>query len=182
MLKSKKYLFKILVVIAIIISTIFVFTGCGKKDKSANADKQYLQPLTDYFEGIKNKDLSRLLKAFPDFMKMSEKVTDTDIEDLYNQYESMYGANIKIEYSLGDAVALGEDEIKQIEEDLKAIYTDQENLDITAAYSVPVTVTITGDGITSNSDNNTIAGDNSNNNTEEEDMYVIQYNGSWYIM
>ena len=94
----------------------------------------------------------------------------------------MYGANIKIEYSLGDAVALGEDEIKQIEEDLKAIYTDQENLDITAAYSVPVTVTITGDGITSNSDNNTIAGDNSNNNTEEEDMYVIQYNGSWYIM
>ena len=79
MLKSKKYLFKILVVIAIIISTIFVFTGCGKKDKSANADKQYLQPLTDYFEGIKNKDLSRLLKAFPDFMKMSEKVTDTDI-------------------------------------------------------------------------------------------------------
>ena len=187
MLKGKKYLFKSLVVITIIISTIFVFTGCRKKDKSANEDKQYLQPLTDYFEGIKDKDLSKVLKAFPDFMQMSEKITDTDIEDLYKQYETIYGTNIKIDYSFGDAVTLGEDEIKQLEENLTAIYTDVENLDITAAYTIPVTVTVKGDGITSDSDNNTATENNTesesnNNNTEEEDMYVIQYNENWYIM
>lgn len=199
MLKSKNYLFKVLVVIAIIVSTIFVFSGCGKKNKnqSNTDDKAYLQPLTNYFEGIKNKELSRVLKAFPDFMQMSEKITDTEIDDLYKQYESMYGANIKIDYSLGDAVTLGEDEIKELEDNLTAIYPDQENLDITAAYSVPVTVTITGDGITSNSNEENTAAENNadnntaetntddstdNNNTEQEDMYVIQYNGNWYIM
>ena len=129
-------------------------------------------------------------------MQMSEKITDTEIDDLYKQYESMYGANIKIDYSLGDAVTLGEDEIKELEDNLTAIYPDQENLDITAAYSVPVTVTITGDGITSNSNEENTAAENNadntaetntddstdNNNTEQEDMYVIQYNGNWYIM
>ena len=59
MLKSKNYLFKVLIVIAIIVSTIFVFSGCGKKNKnqSNTDDKAYLQPLTNYFEGIKNKEL-----------------------------------------------------------------------------------------------------------------------------
>ena len=44
MLKSKNYLFKVLVVIAIIVSTIFVFSGCGKKNKnqSNTDDKAYL--------------------------------------------------------------------------------------------------------------------------------------------
>lgn len=199
MLKSKNYLFKVLVVIAIIVSTIFVFSGCGKKNNNqsnSNDEQAYMQPLNDYFGGIKNKDLSMVLKAFPDFMQMSEKMTETDIDDLYKQYETIYGANVKIDYSLGDAVALGEDEIKDLEDNLLSIYPDQENVDITAAYTVPVTVTFKGDGVVSNSneENNNDANNTENNteesNTEEnntsdtnqEDMYVIQYNGNWYIM
>lgn len=75
MLKSKNYLFKVLVVIAIIVSTIFVFSGCGKKNnnQSNSDDKAYLQPLTDYFEGIKNKELSRVLKAFQILCKCQKK-------------------------------------------------------------------------------------------------------------
>ncbi len=199
MLKSKNYLFKVLVVIAIIVSTIFVFSGCGKKNNNqsnSNNEQAYMQPLNDYFGGIKNKDLSMVLKAFPDFMQMSEKITETDIDELYKQYETIYGANVKIDYSLGDAVALGEDEIKDLEDNLLSIYPDQENVDITAAYTVPVTVTFKGDGVVSNSneENNNDANNTENNteesNTEEnntsdtnqEDMYVIQYNGNWYIM
>lgn len=194
MLKSKNYLFKVLVVTAIIVSTIFVFSGCGKKNKNqsnSNNEQAYMQPLNDYFGGIKNKDLSMVLKAFPDFMQMSEKMTETDIDELYKQYETIYGANVKIDYSLGDAVALGEDEIKDLEDNLLSIYPDQENVDITAAYTVPVTVTFKGDGVASNSneENNNDA-NNTENNTEEnntsdtnqEDMYVIQYKGNWYIM
>ena len=193
-----KKIIKYILVIVLMLGMVITITGCGKKNKnqSNTDDKAYLQPLTNYFEGIKNKELSRVLKAFPDFMQMSEKITDTEIDDLYKQYESMYGANIKIDYSLGDAVTLGEDEIKELEDNLTAIYPDQENLDITAAYSVPVTVTITGDGITSNSNEENTAAENNadntaetntddstdNNNTEQEDMYVIQYNGNWYIM
>ena len=194
MLKSKNYLFKVLVVIAIIVSTIFVFSGCGKKNNNqsnSNDEQAYMQPLNDYFGGIKNKDLSMVLKAFPDFMQMSEKMTETDIDDLYKQYETIYGANVKIDYSLGDAVALGEDEIKDLEDNLLSIYPDQENVDITAAYTVPVTVTFKGDGVVSNSneENNNDANNTENNteknntsDTNQEDMYVIQYNGNWYIM
>lgn len=197
MLKNKKYILKILIVSAIIISTIFAFSGCKKENKNQtnNDEKAYVQPITDYFEGIKNKELSRILKAFPDFMQMSEKITDEEINDLYKQYESIYGANIKIEYSVGDATALGEDEINDLEDNLLSIYTDQENIDITAAYIIPVTVTITGDGIVSDSsnensenkeENSTIETDaedsNESDNKEQEDMYVIQYNGNWYLM
>ena len=75
MLKSKKNLLKIVAIFTIILITIFGFTGCKRNKKNDTSDeKSYLQPITDYFEGIKSKDLSRVAKAYPDFMKISEKM------------------------------------------------------------------------------------------------------------
>ncbi len=195
MTSNKRSLLKILSIVSIIMLSIFMLTGCGKKgdeNKEASAENAYLQPLKDYFEGIKNKDINQVLKAFPDFAKMSEKITSEDIDDLYSQYESLYGANIKIDYSFGDAVALSEDELKELEGEISSIYTDVENIDITAAYTVPVKVTISGDGIQENTESteNTenaeasteTTEENSNSNVEEDEMYAIQYNGNWYIL
>ena len=188
MLKNTKNLLKLLLVITIVLSSVFVLTGCGKKNKE-NKDEQvqaYLQPLKDYFDGIKNKDINLVLKAFPDFMNMSTKITEDDINDLYSQYESLYGANIKIEYTFGEAIALGEEELSDLENEIVATYTDLQTIDITAGYTVPVKVTVTGDGIqsTENSENADDANknENSNTNTEDDEMYVLQYNGNWYIM
>lgn len=187
MLKSKKNLLKIVAIFTIILITIFGFTGCKRNKKNDTSDeKAYLQPITDYFEGIKSKDLSRLAKAYPDFMKISEKITEDDINELYSQYESMYGANIKIDYTFGDAVALTEDEINDVESNIAAIVEDEQTIDVTAAYYVPVTITVTGDGITNSSEeNNNTNGtesENDTNNTEQQDVIVIQYNGNWYVV
>lgn len=193
---NKRNLLKILSVITITMLSIFMLTGCGKKEdenKNETSETAYLQPLTDYFEGIKNRDINQVLRAFPDFAKMSEKITSEDIDDLYSQYESLYGANIKIDYSFSDAIALSEEEIAELESEISSNYTDVENLDITAAYTVPVKVTITGDGIQENTENtesteNTEKNvednneENSNRNVDEEELYVLQYNGNWYIL
>ena len=187
MLKSEKNLLKIVAIFTIILITRFGFTGCKRNKKNDTSDeKSYLQPITDYFEGIKSKDLSRVAKAYPDFMKISEKITEDDINELYSQYESMYGANIKIDYTFGDAVALTEDEINDVESNIAAIVEDEQTIDVTAAYYVPVTITVTGDGITNSSEeNNNTNGtesENDTNNTEQQDVIVIQYNGNWYVV
>lgn len=189
MLKNKRYLLKSLLVIAIVMSSIFMLTGCGKKNNDDNnevASEPYLQPIIDYFEGIKNKDINQVLKAFPDFMEMDSKISSSDIDDLYAQYESLYGANIKIDYTFGEVTALSEDDFTELEEEIKSIYTDMESVDITAGYIVPVTVTITGDKIESTAENaeneNKEETEKTNNNVEEDEMYVFQYNGNWYMM
>lgn len=206
MLKNKRNLFRIILVILMIISSVFVFSGCGKKDENnqETVEEAYLQPLKNYFDGVKNKDVNQILKAFPDFMDMANKVTPEEIDSLYKQYEIMYGANIKIDYSFGEATALVEEDLSELESELSTMYNKEENIDITAGYLVPVTVTITGDGVEENkqenatepstenatepSAENTDASSEeateteSNNNIEQDDMYVLQYNGNWYIM
>mgnify|MGYP004533886879 CR=1 FL=1 len=187
MLKNKKSLLKICLVALMILSTIVVFTGCGKENKKNNENTElaYEEPLKDYFDGIKNRDIGSILKAFPDFMEMSNNITENDINDLYSQYEELYGSNIKIDYELGTATNISEEDIADLKEQIKEIYQDLGDVDITEGYTVPVTVTITGDGNTENtneesSENN--EDNNSNKNVEENNFYVLKYNGNWYLM
>lgn len=190
MLKTKSNLLKVSLVILMIASSIILLTGCGKKDNKENNNNNelaYLQPLKDYFDGIKNRDVAQVVKAFPDFMGMENTITTDDINDLYTQYEELYGANINIDYAFGEATAIGEEELVELEEEITELYENVENIDITAGYTVPVTVTITGDGI---KNAESTEGDSSENNEESEtsdnveqdEMYVLQYNGNWYIM
>ena len=189
MLKFKKNLLKISLLILMIISIAVTFSGCMKKENEENKENNndklaYEQPLKDYFEGIKNKDISQVIKAFPEFMKMSENITQDDINELYSQYEQLYGANIKIDYQLGEATTIGEDELKELKEQIIELYQDAGNIELTEGYSVPVTVTITGDGQKSaeNTEETSSEDNTENSNVEEDNMYVLQCNGNWYIM
>lgn len=190
---NKRNFVKILAVLLIILLSMFTLTGCGKnKEKNASSEESnYQEPLKNYFEGIKNRDVNQVLKAFPDFMDMASNISSEDIDDLYSQYEALYGANIKIDYTFGDPIELSEEELSELEEEISSVYQSAENIDITAGYSVPVKVTITGDGIEKSSEekeeeaqeeNNDNSLENANSNVEESDMYVLQYNGNWYIM
>ena len=117
-------------------------------------------------------------------MKMSENITQDDINELYSQYEQLYGANIKIDYQLGEATTIGEDELKELKEQIIELYQDAGNIELTEGYSVPVTVTITGDGQKSaeNTEETSSEDNTENSNVEEDNMYVLQCNGNWYIM
>ena len=102
---------KVILIIALIISSIFVFSGCGKKDNKNNGKEEvskdvYEAPLRNYMEGIKTKDIELVLSAYPEFMR---KMTQTDLDSIYARYEAMYGSNITMEYKLGDATRIVED-------------------------------------------------------------------------
>ena len=58
MSKMKKFL-KSFLVFAVITVGIFAFTGCGKKENKQQNQEAYLEPLTNYFEGIKTKDINK---------------------------------------------------------------------------------------------------------------------------
>lgn len=197
MLKNKKNLLKLCLVVLMIVSTIIVLTGCGKKDNKNNENNElaYQEPIKNYFDGIKNRNIAQVIKAFPEFMEMQNNITENDINDLYSQYEELYGKNINIDYTFGEATTIGEEEITELENQIKEVYQNANDINITSGYTVPVEVTVTGDGVkieenTNNSDENTnteTSSENnedniSNKNVEEINMYVLQYNGNWYIM
>lgn len=187
MIRSKKIL-KILTILLIIFVSVCTFTGCGKKEDN-NDEQAYKEPIINYFDGLKEKNLDKVLSAFPDFMGMSKNITMTEIDELYTYYEKQYGNNINISYEFGDAVALGEEELKELEDEAKSAYPEAGDIDFTAGYTVTIKVTVSGSGATEKVNEDGSEENNENNNggnaatdTVENQMYSIQYNGKWCIL
>lgn len=178
----KKY-FKSILIVALIILSLFALTGCGKNNSNdVNGDEKevYEKPLRNYMEGLKNKNLDQLLQAYPEFMHMNEIITNDDLESAYNQYESMYGANIRIDYNLQDAVSVEEQDKENLVSELKELYPEAGDINIETAYIITVELTVTGDGIQEeNGEEN--ADVSKNTATDEQDFYVYKYNGNWYM-
>lgn len=181
----KNVLKTILVLFVIIVST-FILTGCGKNNNSENTSNEasdaYLQPLRDYMEGIKNKDVNQSLKAFPEFMNKGEEITIENINEMYTQYESLYGTNIQLDYEFGTSTKLGENDIAGLEEQIKGFYTDIQEIDITEAYIVPLKLTVSGDGIKDENATEENQTQERVSNTDTTDFYVYKYNGVWYLV
>ena len=195
---KNKYILKALAILSIIMVSIFVLTGCGKNNekKSEEDNKNYQEPLINYFDGIKNKNPEQVIKAFPAFMNMDSKIKSEDIDEFYAYYESLYGSDVTMDYSIGDAVKLGDDEISELEDEIKAVY-NVENIELSGAYSVTITVTFQGSGVSNSkqtegeeTDETTDTAETAENSeevasktdTEQDDMYVILYEGNWYLL
>ena len=175
-----KKVFKLGLVIFVIAISMFMFSGCGKNNENNNQNPDaYLQPLKDYMDGIINKDPNQVLKAFPEFMNRKENITVDTINEMYTQYESLYGANIKFEYEFEQATKLEEADISALEEQIKGYYTDITEIDITEAYIVPLKLTVSGDGIKEESENQT---EQNSSHTDTTDFYVFKYNDNWYLI
>lgn len=114
---TKKILKTVLLLITVL--SVCILTGCQKKNSNNSGEVSkdvYEQPIRYYMEGLKNRDLEQHLKAYPDFMKMSEIITKENLDDVYSQYEAIYGANIQLDYSLGDATKIDASDIENIED------------------------------------------------------------------
>lgn len=180
-----KKVLKTILVLCIMVVSIFMLTGCEKNKDNNNeseAEKAYLQPLRDYVDGIINKDPNQVLKAFPEFMNRTENITVDDINEMYIQYESLYGANIKFEYEFGDATKLEEKDISGLEEQIKGYYTDVQDIDITEAYIVPLKLTVSGDGIKDENATEEEQTEERVSHTDTTDFYVFKYNENWYLI
>ena len=178
----KKY-FKAILIVVLIMLSAFTLTGCGKNnsDNKNGDDKEvYERPLRNYMEGLKNKNLEQLLQAYPEFMHMNDIITSDDLESAYNQYEAMYGPNIRIDYNLKDAISVEDQDKENLVSELKELYPEAGDINIETAYIIAVELTITGDGIQGeNSEEN--VDDSEKTATDEEDFYVYKYNGNWYM-
>lgn len=185
---TKKFL-KSILVIALIISSMSMFSGCGKKENEGNNQQKqevskdvYEAPLKSYMDGLKNKDLNKICQAYPEFMRAP---TQTDIDAMYAMYEARFGSNVKLEYTLGDAVKVEEQrDLDILATQIKELYPDAGDINITAAYIITVNLSVSGDGVvegeaaenpSANSENDDIK------KSDSQDFYVYEYNGNWYM-
>ena len=160
----------------LIISSVCIFSGCGKKEeqKEEISKEVYEVPIRNYMEGIKNKDISLILSAYPSFM---QTITQADLDAIYAKYEAMYGANIVMEYTLSDGVKIEEQkDLDTLASQIKEYYPDAGDIHITAAYIITVELTVSGDGVKQEEQN---AEENKNKDTQ--DFYVYRLNDNWYV-
>ena len=169
---------KILKVFTVMIITIMctiVFSGCGneKKDERDNA---YKVPLETYFSGIKEKNLEKVLQAFPDFMDMETRIIQDDIDQFYRNYETEYGQSVSIDYSLEEPVRYEGDDLEEFKAEIIATNENVSKDDIEDAYFVPVTIIIKGENTEEGQDNEdgVLA-------REKYNFYSFKYKDVWYV-
>lgn len=174
---TKKILKTVLLLITVL--SVCILTGCQKKNSNDSGEVSkdvYEQPIRYCMDGLKNRDLDQFLKAYPDFMNMAKTITKENIDDVYSQYEAIYGANIQLDYTLGDATKIDSSDIENLEAQLKETYPDAGDIKISKAYIIPVDLTITGDGIAEEGKEK-----EKTTNKDSQDFYVYEYNGNWYV-
>ena len=145
----KKYL-KYALVLVLIVSSMYIFSGCGNKKNenegnNGEVNKEvYEEPLRNYMEGLRTKDIELILKAYPDFM---QKMTQADIDSIYSRYEAMYGSNVTMEYNLGDAVRIEDkSDLNVLASQIKEYYPEAGDIEVSDAYIITVELTVSGDG------------------------------------
>ncbi len=187
---TKKF-FKSMLVIFLIISGICTFSGCGSKQNKENKNQEvsrdvYEAPLRNYMEGLKTRNLDLIHQAYPEFMRT---LTQTDLDSVYSQYEAKYGSNIKMEYTLGDAVKVEEQrDLDILAAQIKELYPNAGDIKVTSAYIITVQLSVSGDNMAEQSEDNA-ENTTGEQNTEDEvikkkdsqDFYVYEYNGNWYM-
>ena len=187
-----KKILKTVAILLMIIASIFTFSGCGKKDSNNNNGKEevskevYEAPLRNYMEGIKTRNIELILSAYPEYMR---KMTQTDLDSVYATYEAMYGSNITMEYSLGDATRIeDEKDLGVLAAQIKEYYPEAGDITISDAYIITVELSISGDGVQSTEENS--EGENTDGENEEQkpskktdsqDFYVYRTGDNWYI-
>lgn len=175
---------KLSIVLLLIISNVFIFSGCGKKNnnntgKPEDGKDVYEAPLRNYMEGLKTKNIEVLLSAFPEFM---QKMTQTDIDTVYAEYEAQYGSNIVMEYKLGDATRVTEDyDLEILASQIKEYYPDAGDIKITDAYIITVELSISGDGKAEQNEDGENKEEKPSKKTDSQDFYVYKMNDKWYM-
>ncbi|MBQ3408809.1 MAG: hypothetical protein IJH12_06380 [Clostridia bacterium] len=185
----KKYL-KYALVLVLIVSSMYIFSGCGNKKNenegnNGEVNKEvYEEPLRNYMEGLRTKDIELILKAYPDFM---QKMTQADIDSIYSRYEAMYGSNVTMEYNLGDAVRIEDkSDLNVLASQIKEYYPEAGDIEVSDAYIITVELTVSGDGAETEAEENSEGEESKsqegqNKKTDSQDFYVYKYGENWYI-
>lgn len=128
-----------------------------------NAD--YMKVVNAYISALEHKDAEKYSSLFPSFIGVDTESMSKQLDSLHTQYESKYGTNVKITYSVKEVKKLDNDSMKAIEENIKQNYQTFTG-SVDTIYRVEVHVKISGD-----------------TNSEEDDEYILvgKIGNSWYI-
>ena len=138
-------------VIGIVIAILFAIFGKG-----------YLKPMDNYFKGLEKAKADTFVKAFPDFMNMSDSIDDDDLEDRLDDLEDTYGENVKISYKVKKKEKVKKDDLSTVQEYIEEYY--DEEVKVSAGYELKLAVTYKG---------------KKKDKTSTDKYYVYKINGKW---
>ena len=142
MIKNKKY-FKILTVLTVLVMSICMLTGCGKKENKEQTP-DYEEPIKNFIEGMVEANSEKFLNAFPEFLSkyMKQSFTNEDLSEILEDAKEEYGEDLKMTYKVVDKKELSEEELKQMQEDLKENYGQESS--VSAGYNLNVEINTKG--------------------------------------
>lgn len=174
----KKTLLKITAILAMLMMSMVVLTGCGKDEKkSENKDgideSSMTAPIEYALKGLNNVDSGAYLKALPTLIV--KEFDDEDIKDMkesLNEYQhdraETYGEDVKITYEITEKEKIEDEDLKELAEYLKGTYNDasKEELDFTEGYECQVNFKIEG---------------SKDSTTKTKSISIYKISGKWYI-
>lgn len=172
-MKNKSNL-KFLTVIAVMLVSIMILTGCGtdnsnddKKGEESKQESAFEEPIKNYVEGLQTSNLDTLVKAFPSFIsdELKEQMDEEDLKEMIDEAKEEYGENLKLSYEINDKQEIAEEDLKEKQEDIKTLFDT--DITITKGYTVETKLTTKGD---------------KEEHTETSTFEVYEIDGSWYML
>lgn len=159
---------KVVSILLIMIMTLGLLSGCGvnKDEKKAETDS-YEQPVKNMIEGLSEANADKFLKAFPEYISEQMKLVFTEdyLKETVKKAEEEYGANLKMSYKITDKADIAEEDLREMEEEVKESFGKE--IKISKGYKLGVEVTTKGDDT---------------EDKEVDEFKVYEVDGKWYML
>ena len=167
MIENKRKV-KVVSILLIMIMTLGLLSGCGvnKDEKKAETDS-YEQPVKNMIEGLSEANADKFLKAFPEYISEQMKLVFTEdyLKETVKKAEEEYGANLKMSYKITDKADIAEEDLREMEEEVKESFGKE--IKISKGYKLGVEVTTKGDDT---------------EDKEVDEFKVYEVDGKWYML
>lgn len=169
----KNSILKSVTVLAVIVMSIGLLTGCemkfGKDKDKKTEEVSYEQPVINFVEGLGEANSEKFLKAFPSFISdneyMKNTFTNEYLQGILKNAEENYGANIKMTCKITNKEDIAEENLKTMQEDVKTYYNTE--ITITKGYKLSAEITTKGDN---------------KEDIDTEEFEVYEVDGNWYML
>ena len=170
MIKNKNIM-KVIAVLAVMIMTSVILTGCELKKKNSDSEKAtteaYEEPVKNFVEGLSEANSEKFLKAFPSFIADYAKdiFTDEYLEKTLDNAKETYGDNITMTYNIKGKTELSEEDLKSMVDATKTSF--DKDITITKGYELDLEIHTKGD---------------KDEDTEDETIDVYEVDGKWCLL
>lgn len=146
MLKNKR-LFKSIAILAIIVFSMFMLTGCefGSKKEEEKKKEAYEEPISNLVKGLEEANSQKFLSAFPSFISdyVKDVFTDDYMKEVLNQSKETYGENLTMNYTVTKIEDISKENLESQQQQIKELYGKE--ITISNGKKVEVEIVTKGD-------------------------------------